>query len=84
MRVPKSDEELDQTDIHPEQYELAKYIIKNNKNKLDEKMKEIYPSVNQITIDFILNSYKNIAKDPRENFAHTKINKSINIDELKE
>lgn len=84
LRVPKSDEELDQTDIHPEQYELAKYIIKNNKNKLDEKMKEIYPSVNQITIDFILNSYKNIAKDPRENFAHTKINKSINIDELKE
>jgi uncharacterized protein len=30
LRVPESDEKLDNTDIHPEQYELAKYMLENN------------------------------------------------------
>jgi uncharacterized protein len=55
LRVPSSKEELDNTDIHPEQYELAKYtqntivpetedasvFYSNNR----EKLKEIYPDV---------------------------------------
>jgi transcriptional accessory protein Tex/SPT6 len=28
--VPESDEKLDNTDIHPEQYSLAKYMLENN------------------------------------------------------
>jgi transcriptional accessory protein Tex/SPT6 len=30
LRVPESKERFDNTDIHPEQYELANYIIENN------------------------------------------------------
>ncbi len=84
LRVPESEEKLDQTDIHPQQYDLAKYIISNNLTKLDDKMKELYPDANQWTVDFIIQSYKNIAKDPRENFAHSKAKKPVSINDLKE
>ena len=29
LRVPESDEKLDNTDIHPDQYSLAKFFIEN-------------------------------------------------------
>jgi protein Tex len=30
LRVPESSEILDNTDIHPEQYELTKYMLDND------------------------------------------------------
>jgi hypothetical protein len=27
LRIPESEEKLDNTDIHPEQYDLAKFVI---------------------------------------------------------
>lgn len=72
LRVFESSEELDNTDIHPDQYKLAKYIIDNQKTNLDEKMKELYPDVNLDTINFIWNSYNNLGKEKRVNSTHTK------------
>jgi transcriptional accessory protein Tex/SPT6 len=74
LRVPESAEPLDNTDIHPDQYKLAKYILENNSTKVDEKMKELYPEVTQATIDFILNAYQNLGKEKRVNSTHSKAN----------
>ena len=84
LRVPESDIIFDNTDIHPDQYDLANYIIENNKTILDDKMIELYPWANQWTIDFILNSYKDAWKDKRVNFAHTKPKWEINLDDISE
>ncbi|MDF1682720.1 MAG: helix-hairpin-helix domain-containing protein [Patescibacteria group bacterium] len=61
LRVPESDEKLDNTDIHPEQYNLARYIIENDLKISDyknheEKMKSLYPDTNEKTLEFILDS----------------------------
>lgn len=77
LRVPESDEEFDNTDIHPEQYELAKYIIDNkisisNFSKNEDKLKELYPNTNEDTLDFILRSYEEIWKEKRVNSTHKK------------
>ena len=74
LRVPESAEPLDNTDIHPDQYKLAKYILENNSTKVDEKMKELYPEVTQSTVDFILNAYQNLGKEKRVNSTHSKAN----------
>ncbi|MEA3387286.1 MAG: hypothetical protein U9Q66_02660 [Patescibacteria group bacterium] len=60
MRVPESKEKLDNTDIHPDQYELAKYIIENSPHLTSPEgrgieqffevnkitLKELYPDIN--------------------------------------
>ncbi len=83
LRVPESKEILDNTDIHPDQYELAKYLIENNITKVDDKAKTLYPTVNQDTIEFILNSYKNIWIEKRTNFTHSKAEKAKLASEIK-
>nr|MDD3720792.1 Tex-like N-terminal domain-containing protein [Candidatus Gracilibacteria bacterium] len=82
LRVPESKEELDNTDIHPDQYKLAKYIIENKKNTIDEKMKELYPDVNTETIKFIIDSYNNLGKEKRVNSTHMKSKKAISLESL--
>lgn len=72
LRVPESSEELDNTDIHPEQYALAKYMIAQNKTTIDETMKTLYAEVTPDTVSFIWNSYRNIWKEKRVNSTHTK------------
>ncbi len=85
LRVPESKNELDNTDIHPEQYELAQYIIKNNIKSWDFSsnkniLSKIYPNVSVTTIDFILDSYSNIWKEKRINSSHKKAIKKWDID----
>lgn len=82
LRVPESKEELDNTDIHPEQYALARYIIGNSKIKVDDEMKKLYPEVTSDTISFILSSYNNLWKEKRINSTHTKArNTAVEIKE---
>lgn len=83
LRVPESKEELDNTDIHPEQYLLAQYIITNNKHTVDDEMKKLYPEVNTDTITFIMDSYNNIGKEKRVHSTHSKAKKAISIETLK-
>lgn len=90
LRVPDSSEKLDNTDIHPDQYELAKYIINTsilNSFSLKEKeaseilkenekeLKELYPDVTVWTIEFIINSLNNAWVEKRVNSTHKKATK---------
>ncbi len=79
LRVPDSNQKFDNTDIHPEQYELAKYVIENDVNTVDNKAKELYPDVNNDTIDFILDSYNNIWVEKRVNSTHKKATKAWEV-----
>jgi uncharacterized protein len=95
LRIPESKEKLDNTDIHPEQYKLAYYIIEKNppafgiplikgdKILIDEEMKKLYPSVNNDTIDFIISSYQNIWLEKRINVSHTKAEKEKSVNDIK-
>ena len=83
LRVPESKEKLDNTDIHPEQYNLAYYIIESWNKKVDEEMKKLYPSVNETTIDFIVTSYNNLWVEKRVNSSHSKAEKEKSVSDIK-
>lgn len=88
LRVPESKEILDNTDIHPEQYELTKYMLKNDiwvsdfeSNK--DSLLAIYPDVTVSTLEFIVNSYENIWSEKRVNSTHKKAMKAWEKVEIK-
>lgn len=83
LRVPESAEILDNTDIHPDQYELAKYVIENNISKIDDKCNKLYENATQDTIDFINESYQNREVEKRINFTHSKVEWEKNLEDLK-
>jgi transcriptional accessory protein Tex/SPT6 len=65
LRIPDSKEQLDNTDIHPDQYELAKYIIENDVNlsnysSFETELKKLYSDTTKETVSFILESYNDI------------------------
>ncbi len=93
LRVPESKEVLDNTDIHPDQYKLAKYIIEKYslldkggngffEFEVDENMKKLYGEVNYTTIKFIIDSYNNVWIEKRVNSTHTKAKKAVTIESL--
>lgn len=92
LRIPTSEEKLDNTDIHPEQYNLAKFVIeniwKNDANLFFEnnfaEIQKLYPDANVETIEFILNSYKNAGIEKRTISTHKKATIGKNISEIKE
>jgi len=89
LRIPDSKKKLDNTNIHPEQYKLAEFVIENkitplNYKKEEIKLKKLYSDFTEQTLIDILDSYKNIGLDPRKYEAILKINKTITIDDLKE
>jgi uncharacterized protein len=62
LRVPDSKELLDNTDIHPDQYPLARYIIEQGVNATNYtshlvQCQELYGDANKDTLEFILESY---------------------------
>ncbi len=95
LRVPESPEPLDNTDIHPDQYELARYVIGNFKPLPNPpltgegiatffaehkiKLQELYADVTAGTVEFILESHANIGYDPRVNSSHQKAGKKLDI-----
>lgn len=83
LRVPESKQVLDNTDIHPDQYALAEYIIENKITKVDEQAKKLYSEVNADTIAFIIESYNNLGKEKRVNSTHTKAKKAVTMESLK-
>lgn len=89
LRVPESSDKFDNSDIHPEQYALAKYIIENNIKPSDfaknsETLKSLYNDVNEKTIEFILKSYSEIWIEKRVNSAHQKASAKIDPKSIKE
>ena len=92
MRILESEEKLDNTDIHPEQYDLAKFIIaefdgENLQEFFDkniEKLKQLYDDVNIWTLEFILDSYKNAGIEKRTISTHKKAWIAKDAAEIKE
>ncbi|MDD2566309.1 MAG: Tex-like N-terminal domain-containing protein [Candidatus Gracilibacteria bacterium] len=89
LRVPESKEVLDNTDIHPDQYEIARYIKDNGINSTNfeshkSRLIELYTDANLDTLDFILEAYKNAGIEKRVNSTHTKAKKKIIMEDIKE
>jgi uncharacterized protein len=84
LRVADSREELDNTSIHPEQYEVAKYIFDNSIHTYSEKLKEVYSGIDIHTFNFIVEAKKLAGQDLRKFDAALKIKKTINIDDVKD
>jgi len=79
LRVPESSESLDNTDIHPEQYGLAKYIasagispsdISNFFRSNESKLMGLYSDVTEDTVSFILESLEWAGVEKRVNSTH--------------
>lgn len=89
LRVPNSPEPLDNTDIHPDQYPLARYILENGITPASFETKKseliaLYPDTNADTIRFILQAYNNIGVEKRINSTHTKAKKKVTMEDVKE
>lgn len=73
LRIPESKQDFDNTDIHPEQYALAEYILSSGLNSLElitqkkDELISLYPETNEITIDFIIDSINAMWKEIRVN-----------------
>ena len=82
LRIPESDEKLDNTDIHPDQYEFAKYIIENHIFSIDKVPAEIRKDFTEVTLRFVRDAYSKIWEDPRVNSAHKKATKKVEIEDV--
>jgi len=88
LRVPESKDKLDNTDIHPDQYELTNYMLENDiwPDDFEENktaLIDIYPDVNITTMEFIVASYESIWEEKRINSTHKKSIKKGSV-EVKE
>ncbi len=85
LRVPESSEELDNTDIHPDQYPLTRYYLGcKNEGTVEAifsthkvEMRNLYPEVTPLTLDFIAEAYDKIGKDERIHSSHRKAQEKI-------
>ena len=89
LRVPESQEVLDNTDIHPEQYAVARYILEHNITAKDcishkENLQKLYPDITTDTIDFIRDAFSQIWREKRINTTHTKAKKKTSDSDVKE
>lgn len=88
LRVPISNEILDNTAIHPEQYPLAKFIIsKINESNIYLSYKsdlvKLYPLVALETVNDIINNYNLLGKELRQYEGNVNKTKVIKIEDLK-
>jgi uncharacterized protein len=85
LRVPESQEELDNTDIHPDQYALAKYYLLHRQEGSAEvvfaaheaEMLKLYPEVTSLTLEFIAEAYDKIGTEERVHSSHRKAEEKI-------
>ncbi len=90
LRVPESKEELDNTDIHPEQYALARYYlgIKDQGSPMqifvqhENKMKELYADASASTVEFIAEAYSEIGQEKRVHSTHKKAQEKIDPESI--
>lgn len=89
LRIPESKEILDNTDIHPDQYLLAKYILEKHIEPKDfslhkSELEKLYSEVGSSTLEFIWESYESIGRDPRTQSSHREAQKKKTLENLKE
>ncbi|OVE74656.1 hypothetical protein BVX95_01630 [archaeon D22] len=87
LRVPQSSEELDNTAVHPEQYELARIIINHLKQDVNSYIDELKKLNSDVTIEIvndIIENIRNSKKEFRENEGILSRKKSLKIEDLSE
>lgn len=92
LRVPESAEELDNTDIHPDQYPLARLYLEHKDEgsvqaiyaKYEGVMRKLYPEVTLVTLQFIADAYEKIGKEQRIHSSHRKAQEKIDPSSIKE
>ncbi len=89
LRVPESPEQLDNTNIHPEQYPLARFVLEKditpaNFGDYKDVLMGLYPSVTRETIAFIRDAYASMGRDPRVHSGHTEAKKKSSFENLHE
>lgn len=89
LRIPESENKFDNTNIHPDQYKLADFIIskkldENDFTKYESEIKKLYDLANEETIKDILIAYENIGRDAREHSGNLEIKETKEMSDLKE
>lgn len=85
LRIPESDEILDNTEVHPESYAIAKEIIKHNLNKIDVKTLANELNVGEPTLIDIIEQLKKPGRDPRESMPKPILRQDVlSIEDLSE
>jgi len=87
LRLKGSSNSFDETAIHPEQYDIAKFLINHIGEtsiftKYNEELKTIMPEITEDIVDDILENYNNRGKELREFEGNLKIQKEITIETL--
>ncbi|MDU7925898.1 MAG: Tex family protein [Finegoldia magna] len=85
LRIPESEEILDNTEVHPESYEIAKQIMKYDLNDIDVKKLSEELEVGEPTLRDIIEELKKPGRDPRDEMPKTVLRQDVlSIDDLEE
>lgn len=88
LRVPDSPNEFDRTAIHPEQYNVAKFIVKhideeNIFNRYRTQLDELYPGITNTVIQDIIHNYRDSGKELRQYDGNLKLQASYKAEDLR-
>lgn len=85
LRIPESEEILDNTEVHPESYEIAKRIMKYDLNDIDVKKLSEELEVGEPTLRDIIEELKKPGRDPRDEMPKPVLRQDVlSIDDLEE
>jgi uncharacterized protein len=89
LKIPESSDPLDNTWVHPENYAVAREILKilKNKNEISKSEKELLSKNHNVSvevIDEIIEELKKPNRDPREDYPKPVLQKGVvNFEDLK-
>ena len=85
LRIPESEEILDNTEVHPESYEIAKQIMKYDLDDIDVKKLSEELEVGEPTLRDIIEELKKPGRDPRDEMPKPVLRQDVlSIDDLEE
>lgn len=85
LRIPESEEILDNTEVHPESYEIAKQIMKYDLDDIDVKKLSEELEVGEPTLRDIIQELKKQGRDPRDEMPKPVLRQDVlSIDDLEE
>lgn len=85
LRIPESEEILDNTEVHPESYEIAKRIMKYDLDDIDVKKLSEELEVGEPTLRDIIEELKIPGRDPRDEMPKPVLRQDVlSIDDLEE
>ena len=84
LRVPESDNPLDNTGVHPESYKAAIALLEENLDNINIKEKAEELGIGELTLADIIEELKKPGRDPREEMPEVVLRSDIlTMDDLK-